>query len=65
MATIFSAGAPSSSGASIGSFTSVRFDPRRWREAYPYFPFDDMDARWIERLFKAFQSIERPDHTLP
>jgi hypothetical protein len=24
-------------------------------------PFDDMDARWIERMFKAFQTIERPD----
>ncbi|OGS01503.1 MAG: hypothetical protein A2V88_03115 [Elusimicrobia bacterium RBG_16_66_12] len=23
-------------------------------------PFDDMDARWIERLFKIFQSIDRP-----
>lgn len=22
--------------------------------------FDDMDARWIERLFKIFQSIDRP-----
>lgn len=28
-------------------------------------PFDEMDARWIERMFKAFQTIERPDHTLP
>lgn len=26
--------------------------------------FDDMDARWIERLFRAFQTIERPDHPL-
>ena len=25
-------------------------------------PFDDMDARWIERMFKAFQAIERPEH---
>jgi putative methionine-R-sulfoxide reductase with GAF domain len=27
-------------------------------------PFDDMDARWIERLFKALQSIERADNPL-
>lgn len=27
--------------------------------------FDDMDARWLERLFKAFQAIERPEHPLP
>jgi hypothetical protein len=26
--------------------------------------FDDMDARWIERLFKAFQAIERPESPL-
>ena len=23
-------------------------------------PFDDMDARWVERLFKILQSIDRP-----
>lgn len=28
-------------------------------------PFDDMDARWIERLFKAFQVIERPETPRP
>jgi hypothetical protein len=28
-------------------------------------PFDDMDARWIERMFKAFQAIERPESPLP
>ena len=40
---------------------------RAWAvfEAKSAADFDDMDARWIERLFKAFQSIERPDHTLP
>lgn len=26
--------------------------------------FDDMDARWIERMFKAFQAIERPESPL-
>ena len=26
--------------------------------------FDDMDARWIERLFKAFQAIDRPEPPL-
>jgi hypothetical protein len=40
---------------------------RAWAvfEARSSADFDDMDARWIERLFKAFQAIERPDHTLP
>ncbi|MFI5347076.1 MAG: hypothetical protein ACHQ51_11945 [Elusimicrobiota bacterium] len=27
-------------------------------------PFDEMDARWIERMFKIFQLLEKPDHTL-
>jgi hypothetical protein len=31
-------------------------------EAKSSAPFDDMDARWIERMFKAFQAIERPEH---
>jgi hypothetical protein len=34
-------------------------------EAKSAAPFDDMDARWIERLFKAFQTIERPEPPLP
>ena len=34
-------------------------------EAKSSAPFDDMDARWIERLFKAFQAIERPESPLP
>ncbi len=36
---------------------------RAWAvfEARSAADFDDMDARWIERLFKAFQAIERPD----
>ena len=34
-------------------------------EAKSAAPFDEMDARWIERLFKAFQTIERPEHPLP
>jgi putative methionine-R-sulfoxide reductase with GAF domain len=28
-------------------------------EARSSVPFDDMDARWIERLFKPFQTIEK------
>ncbi len=28
-------------------------------EARSTVPFDDMDARWIERLFKPFQTIEK------
>ena len=27
-------------------------------------PFDEMDARWIERMFKSFQLLEKPDHNL-
>ncbi|MFI5361300.1 MAG: hypothetical protein ACHQ49_04965 [Elusimicrobiota bacterium] len=40
---------------------------RAWAvfEAKSSADFDDMDARWIERLFKAFQTIERPEHPLP
>jgi hypothetical protein len=40
---------------------------RAWAvfEAKSATAFDDMDARWIERLFKAFQLIERPEHPLP
>ena len=43
--------------ASIGSFTAEGFDPRRWREAYPYFPFDEMDAAdayWGAKLVMRF-----------
>lgn len=29
-------------------------------EAFSSTPFDDMDARWVERLFKIFQTIDRP-----
>ena len=29
-------------------------------EARSSAPFDEMDARWIERLFKPFQTIEKP-----
>lgn len=29
-------------------------------EALSSVPFDEMDARWVERLFKVFQTIDRP-----
>lgn len=40
---------------------------RAWAvfEAKSTAAFDDMDMRWIERLFKAFQAIERPESPLP
>ena len=40
---------------------------RAWAvfEAKSAAAFDDMDARWIERLFKSFQALERPEHPLP
>ncbi len=34
-------------------------------EARSSAPFDDMDARWIERLFKPFQTIEKPLPPVP
>ena len=37
-------------------------DPPTWREALAQ--GETFEARWIERLFKAFQAIERPDNTL-
>ena len=42
-------------------------DGRPWAvfEAKSSSPFDDMDARWLERLFKAFQDVERPERPLP
>jgi len=42
---------------SIGSFTATPFDPKRWREAYPFWPFaeaDPSDAYWAARLVMRF-----------
>jgi hypothetical protein len=42
---------------SIGWFSAKRFDPREWREAYPYWPFDEMDAAdayWGAKLVMRF-----------
>jgi hypothetical protein len=42
---------------SIGSFTAKPFDPRAWREAYPFWPFVEMDATdayWGAKLVMRF-----------
>jgi len=41
----------------IGRFSAVAFDPARWRERYPYWPFwmlDRADAFWAAKLVMAF-----------
>jgi hypothetical protein len=41
----------------LGSFRAEPFDPRRWREAYPYWPFAEMDAAdayWAAKLAMRF-----------
>jgi hypothetical protein len=43
--------------ASIGPFVSEPFDPRNWREAYPYWPFFETDAAdefWAAKLVMRF-----------
>lgn len=43
--------------ASIGSFSAQPFDPKAWREAYPYWPFEEMDAAdayWAAKLVLRF-----------
>lgn len=42
---------------SVGAFTAEHFDPRYWREAYPYWPFfeqDLSDAYWAAKLIMRF-----------
>jgi len=42
---------------SIGSFTAEHFDPLEWREAYPYWPFvemEDADAYWAAKIVMRF-----------
>jgi hypothetical protein len=41
----------------LGSFRAKPFDPRAWREAYPYWPFAEMDASdayWAAKLVMRF-----------
>lgn len=41
----------------VGAFTSRPFDPERWREAYPYWPFaeaDRADSYWAAKLVMRF-----------
>ncbi|MFT5433216.1 MAG: hypothetical protein ACI9OJ_003921 [Myxococcota bacterium] len=42
---------------SIGSFTAKYFDPKNWREAYPYWPFferTDADGYWAAKIIMRF-----------
>ncbi|MEZ4373927.1 MAG: hypothetical protein R3B07_24105 [Polyangiaceae bacterium] len=42
---------------SVGPFGASPFDPREWREAYPYWPFyelDEVDAFWAAKLVMRF-----------
>jgi hypothetical protein len=42
---------------SVGYFAATHFDPRGWREAYPFWPFDEMDAAdayWGAKLVMRF-----------
>lgn len=42
----------------IGAFTAEPFDPRAWREAYPFWPFAEMDAvdaYWGAKLVMRFE----------
>jgi hypothetical protein len=42
---------------SIGAFSAEPFDPVRWREAYPFFPFFEMDradAFWAAKIVMRF-----------
>jgi hypothetical protein len=43
--------------AAVGAFSSRSFDPERWREAYPYWPFaeaDRADCYWAAKLVMRF-----------
>ena len=61
-----STGTPSRAGKAI-AVPVLDKNGRAWAvfQAKSAAPFDDMDARWIERMFKAFQAIERPETPLP
>ena len=61
-----SKGEPRLNGADI-AIPVLDKNGRAWAvfQAKSSAPFDDMDARWIERMFKAFQAIERPEPPQP
>jgi hypothetical protein len=43
---------------SVGAFAAEDFDPLTWREAYPYFPFfemDQADAYWAAKIVMRFE----------
>jgi hypothetical protein len=42
----------------VGAFAVADFEPEEWREAYPYFPFfemDDADAYWAAKIAMRFE----------
>ena len=56
--------APVSDGQGARLFSPIQDkNGKAWAvfEARSKTAFDDMDARWIDRLFKVFQTIERPE----
>lgn len=61
----YAAGEPRSDGGDI-AVPVLDFNGKPWAvfQAKASAPFDEMDARWIERMFKAFQSIQRPEKPL-
>jgi hypothetical protein len=63
---VYASGEPRSSGGEI-AVAVLDKNGRPWFvfQAKSAAPFDEMDARWIERMFKAFQTIERPEPPLP
>jgi len=43
---------------SVGAFAAADFDPEGWREAYPFFPFfemDQADAYWAAKIAMRFE----------
>ncbi|HEX4046235.1 MAG TPA: hypothetical protein VH309_00280, partial [Elusimicrobiota bacterium] len=62
----FAAGEPRLDGGGI-AVPVLDKNGRAWAvfQAKSSAAFDGMDARWIERMFKAFQAIERPEPPLP
>ncbi len=44
----------------LGSFRAEPFDPTAWREAYPYWPFAEMDASDAYWAAKIVMRFERP-----
>lgn len=59
---VYASGTARSEGGGIAVAVQDR-DGKPWAvfQAKSPAPFDEMDARWIERMFKAFQTMPRPE----